>query len=709
AKIPEPLLPYLRDEFAELQFGTVLAENALFRKVSCEYPASDGLFVRAGTVEGFVNRATHFCVQDPYFVHCFIQGYPSFTSGTEIVGLLLKRLAMSSESAKQIPPHLLRLYCAHYVIPLRLAVFMFASLLVEAMSAVLASRAELAVQHQRFYEIATYDHLEAHPLAEAADGSLTEALRDLAFAANHLRSLLANVQGSARPLKEQLAERWSSTLRRSPASSEWSLADTGLRSSGASSMSRSSIFSSASTLAMGSAPVPLLRLTVIDPLVVAQHLVAIDRTIYVTIGPHELYFAAVTPAPSTEDGGADQSVAKRPGRADLAPGVTALNERFNEVVHIVSSTVMAADTPRARADMIAHWIHVARCCLEYRNLNAANAITASLSSATVYSLRRSWERVPKPSLTQLQSLQHLFSPSANFKVLRSLLGTLGTPAAADGRRPREAAASRTAEQDYCVPWLGVHVREAIQVCEVFAHGGMAPAEVRGGGGGGQLVNFDRCRWLSNITDQTLRFQRRAARAAAAGGRGVWTAAAAAAGLPASARTPPPPLGLSPVPMLRTESFESSLPRTSGGSGGLPSAYISGLSSDIAVVAVQKQQQHHHQPFQVPAWWSPWGAPWWLEADCYEPPAAAVALATSSPGRSSRSPVPGRARSGSGSGPSSAVAAAAVAAAVAGGASSWHHESSEVAAGAQVPQLQFPWRLDSSVASALGAAGSTGQM
>ncbi|KAI9330356.1 ras guanine nucleotide exchange factor domain-containing protein [Zopfochytrium polystomum] len=244
-------------------------------------------------------------------------------------------------------------------------------------------------------------------------------------------------------------------------------------------------------------------LILIDPVSVAQHLVAIDREIYVTITPQGLLAAAKSSGrwrASEEEAALDAPAGSPP-----VSGVIALNERFNVVVGLVTTAVIGCDTPSARAEMMVHWIRVANCCLEYLNLNAANAITASLSSASLFRLTKSWEKVPKSAKSLLQSLQHLFSPSANFRVLRSLLANI-----ASTKRSR----SKSPLQQYCVPWLGMHLREIIQLSEIHPVIGI-PAGVDGQKPQSDLqtqqqlepmINFDRCWWISTVIDQALQFQ-----------------------------------------------------------------------------------------------------------------------------------------------------------------------------------------------------------
>ncbi|KAI9366839.1 ras guanine nucleotide exchange factor domain-containing protein [Zopfochytrium polystomum] len=165
---------------------------------------------------------------------------------------------------------------------------------------------------------------------------------------------------------------------------------------------------------------------------------------------------------------------------------------------------MSCDTPAARAEILVHWIKVANCCLEHLNLNAANAITASLNSASLHRLTRTWAQVPASSLRLLQSLSLLFSPYSNFRVLRSLLANIAATR-------NSASAGKSPLHRFAVPWFGIYLREIVSLCEV--HKIIAPAPSDGhdevdSQSRNPVLSFDRSWWVSGIVDQALQFQRR---------------------------------------------------------------------------------------------------------------------------------------------------------------------------------------------------------
>ncbi|KAI8845457.1 ras guanine nucleotide exchange factor domain-containing protein [Chytridium lagenaria] len=194
----------------------------------------------------------------------------------------------------------------------------------------------------------------------------------------------------------------------------------------------------------------------------------IDVSIYRAIRPHECLNQAYS----------------RPGtRIVVAPEVVKMIERFNFVARMVTTVVMGCGTPRGRAEVLAHFIAVAKRCLEMRNFNSAHAVTSALTSASLHRLRRTWEKVPKRALSALKELRASFSASSNWSALRSLI-----------------SASRTLPT---VPWLGLHLRDLVLIEETQS----PHLDTIHGSDTAPLVNFVRARNLCRVIEETLRYQK----------------------------------------------------------------------------------------------------------------------------------------------------------------------------------------------------------
>ncbi|KAJ1557706.1 hypothetical protein HK405_015358, partial [Cladochytrium tenue] len=207
------------------------------------------------------------------------------------------------------------------------------------------------------------------------------AAGDVARASEALRKQLSLLTTILPPLAERLAARWEALLEPGHTRGGGGAGSSPLAPPPASPSIKAVYRRSAGSPASGSplpdaepggatsAPFlppqvsPHLQLMHVDARALAQHLVACDRVVYTAIGPHELYFAATLPARTAAGTTVDGGKAVGDGavqRAALAPGVVTLNERFNAVVDVVVASVLAGESPRARADAIAHWIEAAR-------------------------------------------------------------------------------------------------------------------------------------------------------------------------------------------------------------------------------------------------------------------------------------------------------------------------------------------------------------
>ena len=72
----------------------------------------------------------------------------------------------------------------------------------------------------------------------------------------------------------------------------------------------------------------------------------------------------------------------------------------------------------ARAELIGHWVAVARECANLCNFNSAYAIVAGLSLTPVARLKQTWRRVSKPDMAKLEKLSALFATEGNYKNYR---------------------------------------------------------------------------------------------------------------------------------------------------------------------------------------------------------------------------------------------------------------------------------------------------
>ncbi|KAJ3296598.1 Ras protein-specific guanine nucleotide-releasing factor [Rhizoclosmatium sp. JEL0117] len=214
-----------------------------------------------------------------------------------------------------------------------------------------------------------------------------------------------------------------------------------------------------------------------EPRVLAEQLALLDYEIYNQIQPSEILDYT-----SRNKGTVDDIHAHVHDEQQFG-SVSALLNRFNFLVSYVTSLVIQGVTAKARSEMIVLLVRVAKHCVDIKALNAAQAIVSSLASASVYRLTKTWESVPKPTVTLLTSLRVTFSPSLNFHNLRVLLASTDSNVA-------------------CIPWLGLFFRDIIHIAEsnpVYKNVAVGNDVIK-------MINYDRCWMLSKAIDSALRFQ-----------------------------------------------------------------------------------------------------------------------------------------------------------------------------------------------------------
>ncbi|RDW86901.1 Ras-GEF domain-containing protein [Aspergillus mulundensis] len=105
----------------------------------------------------------------------------------------------------------------------------------------------------------------------------------------------------------------------------------------------------------------------------------------------------------------------------LAPNVRALIQFFNQLSSWVGALVLAESDLKKRTQIIGHFINVAKTCHEIQNYSAVVAILSGLQSAPVYRLGRTWAMVTQRDCDTLEPLQALMSSEQNHRIYRDAL------------------------------------------------------------------------------------------------------------------------------------------------------------------------------------------------------------------------------------------------------------------------------------------------
>ena len=100
----------------------------------------------------------------------------------------------------------------------------------------------------------------------------------------------------------------------------------------------------------------------------ASQLTLIDLEIFKKLKPEELMSCAWN----------------KKSKKEVAPNIVKLTQRFNHVSFWVVEEILKPQFCRDRAEILSHFIHVAKKCNELNNLHTQYAIISALQSAPIF-------------------------------------------------------------------------------------------------------------------------------------------------------------------------------------------------------------------------------------------------------------------------------------------------------------------------------------
>ncbi|XP_056603170.1 ras-specific guanine nucleotide-releasing factor RalGPS1 isoform X2 [Triplophysa dalaica] len=131
----------------------------------------------------------------------------------------------------------------------------------------------------------------------------------------------------------------------------------------------------------------------------------------------------------------------------LAPNVVAFTRRFNQVSFWLVREILTAQTLKIRAEILSHFVKIAKKLLELNNLHSLVSVVSALQTAPIFRLSKTWALISRKDKATFEKLDYLTSKEENYARMREFI--------------------RSRKMVPCIPYLGIYLLDMIYIDSAY--------------------------------------------------------------------------------------------------------------------------------------------------------------------------------------------------------------------------------------------------